>query len=508
MGLPQLILSMMEPGFYDHETGDIKLIQTHISYVILTGKYAYKIKKPVKYDFLDFSTLTKREYFTHLELKLNVKYSPEIYLEVKKIYVANGKYSFKPREEIVEYCLVMREFPQNALFSQLFDRGALTNDIMKALGKEIARIHLQSSKAPENYGSINLIRQTGIENYQESLPFIGDIITRQSLQNIRNYIESFIASHKEIFSQRIDDNKISDCHGDLHLNNLCYFNDKIHAFDCIEFNSDFRFIDRIYDTAFIFMDLIYRGNKELAFSFINSYLTETGDYTGALLLPLYSCYRAMIRGKVYAYMTNDPAIPLENKTNSKEKSKTFYNLAEKFTHRSKGKIFLMMGLSGSGKSTVATYLAAKAGAIHLRSDAIRKNLAGIALYEKAPEEIYSKEMSEKTYSKMKDLGIVLSTHGFNVVLDAKYDLKLLRDKIKTDCKKAGIKFSIIYCLASVETIRARLRSRKNDISDATVGLLDTQIQTMEIPDESETEFTLMINTEKEWQKEIEDFILS
>jgi len=511
--LPPLIQQMLQPKFYPHPVDEpVKLVQTHISYIFLTGEYAYKVKKPANFGFLDFSTLEKRRHFCQEELRLNRRLSPNLYLAVLPIRAENESSYWLGEEpgEVVEYTLQMRQFDQEHLFSRLFERGELTAERMQALGKLVASFHTTAATNAEiqAFGDVAAVRAVAEDNYKTSLPYVDRAQTQSQLDQTRAFSERFFQDHAAWFQQRQAEGKIRECHGDLHLNNVCLYEGQIQVFDCIEFNQEFRRIDVIYDAAFMVMDLEFQGRPDLANAFLNAYLEQTGDYWGAALLPLYLSMRAYIRAKVSSLMLDDPGIPETEKQQAQERAAAYYRLAWEYTQRRQGQLILMSGLSGSGKTTVARQVARSLNAIHLRSDAVRKQLAGIPLEQRGDQGgeygsgIYTPEMTQKTYDRLLELGLFLAQQGFPVILDAKYDRQALRQSAIAEAQAAQIPLQILHCTAPSEILQERLQNRKGDIADATADLLADQQQAAEPFTEAEQPYVRPIHTNQDLQEQL------
>lgn len=511
--LPPLIQQMLEPTFYPHPVDEpVKLVQTHISYIFLTGEYAYKVKKPANFGFLDFSTLEKRHHFCQEELRLNRRLSP-LYLAVLPIRAGEEGSAYQlggDTGEVVEYTLQMRQFDQEQLFSRLFERGELTTERMQELGKLVASFHTSAETNSEiqAFGDVAMVRSVAEDNYKTSLPYVSRAQTQSQLDQTRAFSEQFFQDHADWFRQRQAEGKIRECHGDLHLNNVCLYEGQIQVFDCIEFNQEFRRIDVIYDAAFMVMDLEFQGRPDLANAFLNAYLEQTGDYWGAALLPLYLSMRAYIRAKVSSLMLDDTGIPETEKQQAQERAAAYYRLAWEYTQRRQGQLILTSGLSGSGKTTVARQVARSLNAIHLRSDALRKQLAGIPLDQRGDQEgdygsgIYTPEMTQKTYDRLLELGIFLVQQGFPVILDAKYDRQALRQGAIAQAQAAQIPLQILHCTAPLEVLRERLQNRKGDIADATADLLADQQQAAEPFTEAEQPHVRTIHTDQDLQEQL------
>lgn len=488
--LPALIQRMLQPDFYPHPVQTpVQLLQTHISYVFLTGDFAYKVKKPTQFGLLDFSTLEQRAYFCQEELRLNRRLSPDLYLAVLTIYKEEEEGSYclntlpHPDAEIVDYVLQMRQFDQDGLFSHLLNQDQLTAVHLQQLGQLVAHFHAASATSPaiQANGTLESLQAIDEENYTLTQAFIGKSQTKEQWQQTRSFTQHFWRDHQDWLQQR--QGKIRECHGDLHLNNVCLYADQIQIFDCIEFCQEFRNIDVIYDVAFMVMDLDFHHRPDLANIFLNTYLEKTGDYSGALLLPAYLSMRATIRGNVNSMtaQNTDNSGRDEAATSLWQIAKDYFALAHRYTQLRQGQIILMSGLSGSGKSTVARRLAPQLQAIHIRSDAVRKHLAGVPLDQSGVDQIniYTSAMTQRTYQRLAEWGISLAQMGWTVILDAKYDRVELREQVIAQSELAHIPVQILFCTAPVLELRSRLQNRQGDISDATPDLLSSQQQTFQ-----------------------------
>jgi uncharacterized protein len=495
--LPDLIQQMLQPGFYPHQVKEpIQLIQTHCSYVLLTGDFVYKLKKPVNFGFLNYSTLELREHFCHEELRLNQRGAAELYLEVLPITQVEEKYQLAGSGEAVEYTLKMREFPDDGLFSTMFEQGKIGETEIADLARVVADYHsqIQTNEYISSFGEIPQVRAAFDENYEQTVNYVGGPQTAQQFDETKNYTDNFFATKTELFKNRITGNFIRECHGDLHLRNICLWHDQILLFDCIEFNEPFRFVDVMYEVAFTVMDLEAKQRPDLANVFLNTYIEQTGDWEGLQLLPLYQSRQAYVRAKVTSFLLDDPSVPADVKAEASQTAAAYYQQAWNYTKPSQGKLILMSGVSGSGKSTTAKYLAQQLGAIHLRSDAVRKHLGGVPLYEKGSNDLYSADMTEKTYSRLLELGILLADQGYTVILDAKYDRQNLRGDVIKAATAQQIPLQIIQCTAPVEILKERLEKRQGDIADATADLLTSQLQQVEAFTDAEKIYVKILNT--------------
>ncbi|MDR9404413.1 MAG: AAA family ATPase [Halothece sp. Uz-M2-17] len=497
-----LLERMSHPDFYPHLTDHlIQKLQTHISYIFLTGEYAYKLKKPLDLGFLDFSTLEKRKYYCQQELNLNQPIAPDIYLDVLPITQQNNDIQLNGEGQVVDYVLKMRQFPQSALLSVMQKEGQLSESLIIALGKRVATFHQQTKTNDyiSQFGQPEAIAEAINNNYQQTEKYIGITQTEKQFQETKAFTDNFLDSQKSLFQGRVDQGFVRECHGDLHLKNICWWQDKIQLFDRIEFNEPFRFVDVMYDVAFTVMDLQFRGCPDFANVFLNCYLEQTGDWEGIQVLPLYLSRQAYVRAKVNSLMLDDPHISEEEKQHAREQASQYYHLAWDYTQSQKGRLWMMSGLSGSGKTTIARKMAKQQPAIHLRSDAVRKHLAGIDVEETGSEDIYTPEMSEKTYDRLLALGILLGSQGWSVILDAKYDRQDLRQAVISEANQHHLPLQIVYCDAPMAVLRDRVAKRSGDISDATPDLLAKQKANAEPFTATEQAYIVTLDTSQPWE---------
>jgi len=510
VSIPALIEQMLQPGFYPHPVKEpIELIQTHVSYVLLTGDYAYKVKKPVNFGFLDFSTLDKRQYFCQEELRLNQRGAAELYLEVLPITQDGETYYLAGTGETVDYVLKMRQFPQDMLLSRLFEQGKVNDSRMEDLGRVVAQYHANAATNDyiRSFGEVPQARASIDENYEQTLSYIGGPQTQAQFDETKAYTDKLFAECGELFQSRIENNFIRECHGDLHLRNMCLSEDgRLLLFDCIEYNEPFRFVDVMSEVAFTVMDLEARQRKDLANVFLNTYVEQTGDWEGLQVLPLYLSRQAYVRAKVTSFLLDDPGVPAAVKEESAKTAAGYYTQAWEYTKPRQGQLFLMSGLSGSGKSTTAKQLARHVGAILIRSDAVRKHLGGVPLSERGGDDLYTPEMTQKTYARLLELGLMLASGGFTVILDAKYDRTALRMDAINQAQARQIPLTILNCTAPVEVLRDRLSSRTGDIADATADLLESQLAAAEAFSEEEKPLVKTLDTTQPLEAQLKEVI--
>ena len=493
--ISNLTKQLQQPEFYPHPVQvAIEVIQTHLSVVFLTGDYACKIKKPVNFGFLE----------------MNRRLSPEIYLEVLPITVSGDRFLLNGTTQPIEYVLKMQQFPQECLFINLFEQGKLTEDHLKELAKLVAEFHNQtpSNDYITSFGTVNKIKESLAHNYELTEGYIGRAQTQQQYQETKVFSDRCLLQKKAVFLTGQKQGKIKECHGDLHLKNICLWHNKIQLFDRIEFNEEFRFIDVMSEIAFTVMDLEARGRQDLSNIFLNTYLEYTGDWSGLTVLPLYLSRQAYVRAKVTSMLLDDPNISPQKKQEATQIASDYYRLAWEYTKPSQGCIILMSGLSGSGKTTVAQYLAQRINAIHLRSDAVRKHLAQIPLSETGTQELYSPHRSEQTYNRLLELGEMLASQGFSVILDAKFDRSHWREKAIKLAQTQQLPLYILHCHAPLEMLRDRLDRRLGDISDATSNLLQQQQATADPFNDTEQAYVITLDTTKNWQTQVNSWVMN
>ena len=331
---PALIAQMLRPEFYPHPVQEpVQLVQTHISYVLLTGEFAYKVKKPLDFGFLNYSTLELRKRFCQEELRLNQRGAAGIYLEVLPITQAGETYELSGSGEPVEYTVKMRQFPQDKLLSRYFERGDLTPQMLRQLAAVIAKFH-QAAPASDyvrSFGEVAQVRQSIDENYDQTQQYIGGPQTQQQLDQTRAFTDRFFEAQPALFQQRLAQGWVRECHGDLHLNNICYWQDEYQLFDCIEFNEPFRFVDVMFDIAYIVMDLDAGERADLRTRFLNAYIEQTGDWEGLRILPLYASRQSYVRAKVTSFMLGDPGVSEADRAAAQKTAARYYRLAWRYT---------------------------------------------------------------------------------------------------------------------------------------------------------------------------------
>lgn len=473
----ELIKALQNAALYNHPIETFQVIETHISWVILTGPYAYKIKKPVDFGFLNFTQLADRKFFCEEELRLNQRLTQDLYLEVLPITGSAANPQLAGQGEAIEYVLKMRQFPQQLLLSQLQAKGELTADHIDQLAKQIAHFHQQTPKVNPDHplGTPEVVMEPVRQNFEQIRAMLPeDKAGFAQLEALEAWAESTYERLRPLLAKRKAEGFIRECHGDIHLNNAAVLDGEVVLFDCIEFNEPFRLTDVSNDIAFLVMDLEDRKLNELANRLLNNYLEQTGDYESLQLMNFYKAYRAMVRAKVALF-----SLGHVTERNVKDAIlKQYYNyanLAESYTLIPQRCLLITCGVSGVGKSYVSSKVVEHFAAIRLRSDVERKRLLGA---DTPKDQLYSAAATEKTYQRLYELAKASLQAGYITVLDAAYLKQAERARAMKVAEAVGVPFIILDCEASLAVIERNLAKRiakGDDPSDATLDIIKQQL---------------------------------
>jgi aminoglycoside phosphotransferase family enzyme/predicted kinase len=475
------------------------LIETHISWIILTGHYAYKIKKPVNLGFLDFSTLENRRYYCNEELRLNRRLAPDWYLEVVMITGTPDQPQLNGTGNPIEYAVKMLQFPPGQLLSDYAKRQQLIADHIDQISNNISSFHdiIAQTDPSSSHGDSNNIIHWFTDNFNTIRPLLLDDQKKQQLHRIQHWGDNIAPKLANLMKLRKVSGHVRECHGDLHLGNMTLINDKVIVFDCIEFNPQLRWIDVLSDVAFLFIDLLRFSYAKLAYRFINRYLQHTGDYQDLTLLRFYLVYRALVRAKVTLLRRSQQHNTVI--TPALDEYVTFADLAERMTLPQPTALIITHGYSGSGKSTMTAKLAEKIGAIQIRSDIERKRLFGYQAETKTHsdivEGIYSQQASVKTYQHLTVLAKSVLEAGFTAIIDATFLKTAQREQYQKIAMDCGVPFFIIDFQASDVELCDRIRQRQNDASEATAAILMQQKKSAQPLSNQEQSHVITVNTE-------------
>ncbi|WP_339081813.1 AAA family ATPase [Pseudomonas sp. TMP9] len=487
-----LIAALQNPALYPHPVEQFQVIETHISWVLLTGPFAYKIKKPVNFGFLDFSDLSAREHFCQEELRLNQRLTQDLYLEVLPISGSVDAPQLEGSGPAIEFALKMRQFPQSQLLSDVQARGELSEGHIDGLAKQIADFHRITPAVEANHPlcTPEAIVAPMRQNFEQIRPMLSDAGDLQQLAALEAWTEANFARLEPLLAKRAASGSIRECHGDIHLGNATLMNDQVVLFDCIEFNEPFRLIDIALDAAFLAMDLEDRGLKAHAWRFINGWLEHTGDYAALELLNFYKAYRALVRAKVALFSLAHQTDAVQRAVTLRQ-YRNYANLAESYSAIPSRFLAITHGVSAVGKSHVAMRLVSALGAIRLRSDVERKRLYGEQQdvnVGKLSAGIYSQDASAATYQRLHQLAEAALRAGFPVVIDATYLKHTQRDAASEVAEACGAPFLILDCNAPDDVIASWLDQRQavsTDPSDATMEVVRAQQASRESLSEDE-----------------------
>jgi aminoglycoside phosphotransferase family enzyme/predicted kinase len=500
----RLIQALTDRSVYEYPTTEITVLQTHISWIVLTGPYTYKIKKPVNLGFVDFSTLAQRHFFCQEELRLNRRLAPQLYLEVVAIYGTPERPRLYDGGTPIEYAVKMVQFPQDTLLSHLINAGQLQAVHIDHLAQEVSAFHARIATADprSRFGTPEVVYQPVQETLQHLFDAIDDPVRQAHARELETWCQHTFAAHRPDFVARKRAGFVRECHGDMHLGNMILRDDAVVIFDCIEFNEDFRWIDVASDVAFLTMDLEDRGRLDLAHRFLNGYLEATGDYGLLAPLPFYLTYRAMVRARVAGIRLAQGDLSAEAAAQEREAFGTYLDLAQRYTRSSRPRLVITHGVSGSGKTHHTQQLVEATGAIRLRSDVERKRLFGLAPLERssgrnAPD-LYVPDATQRTYAHLAQQATRIVQAGLTVIVDATFLQCAPREAFRRLAAQLGVPFAILEFRARTETLRRRVVQRSaqaDDASEADLEVLNGQLATLEPLTAAELVYAVTIDTD-------------
>jgi len=490
--------ALLEPRAYPHRVDQVRLVETHISRVFLAGDFAYKLKKPVFFGFLDFRSLEARRHFCFEELRLNRRFAPGLYLDVVAIVRGPDGPRVAGDGEVIDFAVRMRRFPDGALLAERAQAGTVPASVWSGLGATLARLHRDLPRAPaadeERDGVPPHFRDALSENFRQCRAFLRDREDVALLNAVEERTWADWRRFEGLLWRRHEAGCVRECHGDLHLGNLLLEGERVLAFDCVEFNARFRWIDVMSEIAFLVMDCEARGVAEGGFLALNAWLEESGDYAGLAILDTCRAYRAMVRAKV-ALLAGRP--PLESGSPAQAEFRRYLGLADAFGQPRPRFLAITCGVSGSGKSTVALALAGTLQAIRIRADVERKRLFGLGADAdtRLPgmPDIYTREAGARTFWRLEELAEAVLASGYPVILDATFIRRGLRARFRALAERLGVPFRVIHCDAPPAELQRRVAARLasgTDASEADAAVLASQLAACEAPAADEAQWTL------------------
>jgi len=477
----RLIQALCDPGRYPHAVESVQVLETHISWVLLTGPFAYKIKKPVNLGFLDFSRLEQRSFYCREELRLNRRFAPQLYLDVIPIGGTPENPCLSATENVFEYALKMVQFPHEERLDRVLSRGELSPVWCDLLAEEVAQFHqdIEVAASESLFGDHDQVHKPIEESLRQIASRIADPTQTTALSR---WCRETHASQVAEFTRRKMEGFIRECHGDLHLENMVRLEGKVVLFDCIEFSERLRWIDVASDLAFVLMDLTYRNRADLANRLVNAYLEITGDYGGLAVLRYYLVYRALVRASVSCIRASQSDVPLADRAAILHSGEQHLELAESYTRPLPPILIITHGPSGSGKTTYTQALVEAIGAIRIRSDIERKRLVGLSAKARsaanAAAELYSPAMTSKTYEQLAVLARMVLDAGHPAIVDATNLKHSQRQLFRQLADELRISLVILDFQSPESLLRERLEQRSGagqDASEATVSVLEHQL---------------------------------
>ncbi len=500
-GRPLVTQSLLRAASFPHAVANLRLKETHISWVLLTGYFAYKIKKPVRYPFLDASTLERRRALCEDELRLNKRMAPDLYVEVVPITLHDNQLQIGGKGTPVEYAVQMHEFESSQELSHQLGEGQVTLHDMAVFAARLADLHDRAAAAEATgpYGDFSLVRMQMLDNFAPLRKHLRDPAAAELIEWLARWTGQALLQQESLIRSRKLNGRVRECHGDLHARNIVRWRQHWTPFDCIEFDPQLRWIDVMSDVAFLFMDLIAHGRRDLAYEFLSRYLEVAGDYPGLRLLALYCAYRALVRAKVDALnaesSSSETAHALEMRLLDRLKT------AVGFTNRPVPFLILMHGVTACGKSWLSERLVPTVHAVRIRSDLERKRLAGVAPLSRRQlgvrEGNYSAAFTESTYARLLSAASDALDAGINVIVDASFLDRKYRQLFQALAGERRCKFLIASCHADRSTLETRLKQRASyglDPSEATPAVLEEQLRSADPLVDEEKELCTHIDT--------------
>jgi aminoglycoside phosphotransferase family enzyme/predicted kinase len=494
----RLVAALANPARFGPACTRVTVLETHISYVLLTGQNAFKLKKAVNLGFLDFTTLAARRFYCEQELRLNRRLAPALYLDVVAITGTIDEPAIGGGGPVLEYAVKMREFPQEALASRVLARNELTEQDIDALAVKVAAFHIAGDRAPVDgaFGTPQAILNVVLANFDALRPSMTTAVHQRAIARLETWTKREHAARSAAFFERRQRGFVRECHGDLHLGNIAVIDGDVTIFDCIEFNDAMRWIDVMSEVAFTAMDLQDRGHSGLAHRFVNAYLEITGDYAGLSVLRFYLIYRALVRAKI-ALMRASQLAPGEERTALLGERDGYVRLAASYARTPSPAIVITHGVSGCGKTTLSQPLLEQVGAVRIRTDVERKRLHGIAPGahggSASANGLYSTDATHRTYDHALLLADSVTAAGFVALVDGTFLQRWQRDRFRELAAERAIPFIVIDFSANETVLRQRIverRRRGTDASDADLAVLDHQLRTGQPLGSDELEFTV------------------
>jgi hypothetical protein len=479
--LPKHLSGLLDPGAYPHPVGEVKLVETHVSWVLLAGDRAYKIKRPVHYAFVDLTSPDRRAFFCCEEVRLNRRFAPDLYIGVSEITETDGKVRIGGYGRVIERAVTMRRFSREEELDRLLESNRIEPAELADFGRRLADIHatLPPATPVHAWGRPAAVRALVLDNVTQCVQAAAAFGAQARVESLKDSIDALLSAGETWMSARFLGKRVRECHGDLHSANIVRQTSGLVAFDCMEFEPAFRWVDVADEIAFLLADLQSRERPGHAQAFLNAWLSQSGDYEACRFVRLYIAHRALVRAKVAALSaaSSDEG----TRATLRERFTRLVGTASDALAPPRPYVVLMSGLSGSGKTWLASQLALDLGAVHLRSDVERKRLAGIAEQERSTSEvaggIYAQRNTEQVYEHLLKSAAAVVAGRYPVIVDATFSRREERAKFRRLAAELGLDLCIVYCDAPQRVLRERIMRReqaRRDASEANLAVLAWQ----------------------------------
>ena len=478
--LEKLLTDLGSVDAYPHSVDAVRVAQTHISCVFLTGEYAYKVKKPVRFAFLDYSTIERRHAMCIREVELNRRLCPSVYLDVVPVMEEGGRLRIAGSGRLVDWAVKMRQLRESDMLPVRLKQRQIAQAEMERVAEMLSAFHRNAATGLdiEEFGSPEKISLNTEENFQETESRADDVLPADHLRAIETYTRDFLAMNGDLFRARRKSGWIRDGHGDLRVQNICLqpeWESGVQIFDCIEFNDRLRFLDVASDIAYLAMDLDLAGRADLRWIMLQRYRAQLLDAAEDALFRFYCCYRAYVRGKIALFASEESEIPDKERREHADIARAAFDLSRSYSkHPAAPVLIMMMGFSGSGKSVLSQQLARRLPAVILSTDILRKELALANPETRLGSDWYTADKISEIYKSMREAGAGWLEKGEHVILDATFLSRNEREKAAAAAAHAGADLWIIQCVCPDGVIRERIRSRPAGFSDADLAVYESQ----------------------------------
>jgi uncharacterized protein len=485
--------AMLLPRTYPGGPGPVQFRETHVSRLYFVGDLVYKVKKPVDFGFLNFTSLDRRKFYCHEEVRLNRRFSPGVYLDVVEIRLSGRRITVGGSGRIVDYAVRMKRLPEAAMLSHLLERqDPSLPERMTRLADHLASLHagLEPHCEPSGSSHLDVVSHNWEENFIQTEPFIGRTLSAATHSRLSAHIREFLSQQANLILNREQQGWVRDGHGDLHCEHICFLDPEIVIYDCIEFNRRFRIADVLADLAFLLMDLEYRGRPDLADLVRRSYLGAEAQQDDEIrsLLRFYQIYRAYVRGKVESFLCADPNAGEPARQAAAARARRYFQLA--LGYLCPASMIMTCGLMGSGKTTLARQLAGILAAPLLRSDQIRKECFAVSAGQGRDDAfnsgLYQPDITRRTYGELLERARAVLAEGRTVVVDASFARRQERDAFRQAAREAGVPTWLLFMDCERKTALQRMAQRQQagqDLSDGRPALYEAQAACFEIPSE-------------------------